>query len=149
MIPSKLDLLVWRGTSFETELVSQVKKFVYDPALHDSPADLRRSHAENLEYYGFVWEYVDFASLYDSASLIVLKPWGQQGTEDRETLLSLTAELNGGIELTDHSVKIGIPAALTRQLAFDKGSYKLLLTTTNNKVDGLIYGTMHVKGEKC
>lgn len=148
MIPSKLDLLVWRGTSFETELVSQVKKFTYDPALHNSPADLRRSHAENLEHYGFVWEYVDFATLYATASLVVRKPWGQQGAEEREILLSLDTGVNGGIELTDHSVKIGIPATLTQQLAFDKGSYKLLLTTANNKVDGLIYGTMHVKGEK-
>jgi len=148
MIPYKLDLLVWRGTSFELELVSQVKSFVFDPAVHNGPADLKRTHTENLEHYGFVWEYVDFATLYAAASLIVLRPWQQNNNEDREALLELSLT-QGGIELTASSVKIGIDAAETQEIAFDKGSYKLLLTTAAGKVDGLVYGTMNVKGEKA
>ena len=147
MIPAKLDLLVWRGTSFEIELMSQVKNFVFDPAIHNGPADLKRTHAENLEYYGFVWEYVDFASLYTEASLVVLKPWVQNGSEEREPLLQLSS-LTGEIELTNNSVKVGIDAIDTQGILFDKGSYKLLLTTVTGKVDGLVYGIMNVKGER-
>jgi len=148
MIPYKLDLLVWRGTSFELELVSQAKKFVFDPAVHNGPADLKRTHAENLEYYGFVWEYVDFSSLYAQSSLVVLRPWQQNSNEDREPLLELSL-MQGGIELTTSSVKIGIDADETQAIAFDKGSYKLQLITAAGKVDGLVYGTMNVKGEKA
>ena len=147
MIPTKLDLLVWRGTSFELELVSQVKKYAFDPAIHNGPADLKRTHAENLEYYGYVWEYVDFNSLYTAASLIVLRPWDQCPDEQRTPLLSLS-KLNGDIEFTSESIKIGMAASVTEIITFDKGSYKLLLTTSAGKVDGLIYGTMNVKGEK-
>ena len=147
MIPSKLDLLVWRGTSFELELVAQVKQYVYDPAVHTGAADLKRTHAENLEYYGYVWGYVDFATMYNTASLVVLRPWEQNPNEVREPLLQLTAA-DGDIELTSRSVKVGIAAAETQGLVFDKGSYKLLLTTLAGKVDGLVYGTMTVKGEK-
>ena len=147
MIPAKLDLLVWRGTSFEIELMSQVKNFVFDPAIHNGPADLKRTHAENLEYYGFVWEYVDFASLYTEASLVVLKPWVQNGSEEREPLLQLSS-LTGEIKLTNNSVKVGIDAIDTQGILFDKGSYKLLLTTATGKVDGLVYGIMNVKGER-
>lgn len=147
MIPSKLDVLVWRGTSFELELVSQVKKYTYDPAIHIGAADLKRTHAENLEYYGYVWEYVDFATLYTKAELFVMKPWAQSVGEEREPLLELTTA-SGNIELTANSVKIGIAAADTQDIEFDKGTYKLLLTTLAGKVDGLTYGTMNVKGEK-
>ena len=147
MIPTKLDPIIWRGTSFELELVAQVKSYLFDPAVHNGPADLKRTHAENLEYYGFVWEYVDFAALYPEASLVVLHPWQQNQDEQRTPLLSLT-KLAGDIELTDKSLKIGIDAEVTQDIDFDKGSYKLLLTTAAGKVDGLIYGTITVKGEK-
>lgn len=147
MIPAKLDLLVWRGTSFEVELLSQVKNYLFDPAVHNGPADLKRTHTENLEYYGFVWEYVDFASLYTEATLVVVKPWDQNGNEVRTHLLELSL-LNGDIELTSNSVKVEINAEITQQLSFDSGSYKLLLTTAAGKVDGLVYGTVTVKGER-
>jgi len=147
MIPSKLDLLVWRGTSFELELVSQIKQYTYDPAIHNGAADLKRTHAENLEYYGYVWEYVDFSALYVAANLLVLRPWMQNTGESREALLELSLA-SGEIELTTSSVKIGMEATATEDLAFDKGTYKLVLTTAAGKVDGLIYGTMNVKGER-
>lgn len=147
MIPSKLDLLVWRGTTFELELVSQVKKYTYDPAIHVGAADLKRTHAENLEKYGYVWEYVDFATLYPQATLTVMKAYNQNSIEPREPILELSAE-QGSIELTSNSVKIGMNADETQDIEFDKGTYKLMLITAQNKVDGLIYGTMHVKGER-
>jgi len=147
MIPSKLDLLVWRGTSFELELISQVRNYLYDPAVHTGAADRKRTHAENLDYYGFEWEYVDFASLYVRAELVVVKPWQQDMDESREPLLELSIE-NGGIELTESSVKVGIGADETQDIMFDKGVYKLRLFTAQDKVDGLIYGEMNVKGER-
>lgn len=147
MIPSKLDILVWRGTSFELELVAQVKNYTYDPAVHIGAADLKRTHAENLEHYGYVWEYVDFATLYTKAELFVMKPWAQSVGEQREAMMELTIP-SGNIELTTKSVKIGISAVDTQDIEFDKGTYKLMLITAAGKVDGLIYGTMNVKGEK-
>jgi len=147
MIPSKLDLLIWRGTSFEIELISQTKSYIYDPAINTSPADLKRSHSENLEYYGYTFEYVDFLTLYPTATLDIMKPWRQNGDELRDPLFTLSL-LNGRIELTDKSVKLGISAADTQKLDFDSGVYKLLLTTTQGQVDGLIYGTVSVEGER-
>lgn len=148
VIPHKMDLLVWRGTSFELELVSQVKKFLFDHAIHNSQADMKRTHAENLALYGYVWEYVDFSALYTEANLVVMRPWEQQTEEHREPLLQLTS-LNRDIELTANSVKIGIAAQDTQGLCFDKGVYSLRLTTLAGKIDGLVYGVMQVKGDKC
>lgn len=147
MIPSELNLLVWRGTTFEIELVSQVKNFIFDPVVHNSPADLKRTHAENLEYYGFTYDYLNFASVYNSADLVVMPPWRQKGDENRAPLLSLTVAA-GGIQFTSTSVKVGISAEATQLIDFDSGTYKLLLHTTDGKTDGLIYGDFDVKGER-
>ena len=144
MTSSQLDLMVRRGTTFELELVSQVKKYTYDPAVHNSAADLKRTHAENLEYYGFIYEYVDFATMYPTAVLEVVNPW--QSEAPRSPLLTLTKEA-GEIELTDKSVKIGISAENTQLLDFDKGNYQLTLITAAGKVDGLIHGTFTVEGD--
>jgi len=147
MLPSKLDLIFWRGTTFELELVSQVKKYVYDPAIHTGVSDLKRSHVENLEYYGYVYEYVDFSTLYDSGKLVITKPWMQEGDEEREPLLILETQYNN-IEFTSSSVKVGLDAEATQELEFDSGNYKLLLETTAGKVDCLVYGTVSVQGER-
>jgi hypothetical protein len=55
---------------------------------------------------------------------------------------------NGRIELTDKSVKLGVVAADTQDIEFDAGTYKLLLTTPLGKVDGLVYGSVTVQGER-
>lgn len=143
MIPSKLDLLIWRGTSFELELVSQVKSYIYDSDVHNAPADLKRSHAENLKHYGYVYEYVDFAMLYTAANIDIVSPWKQ---DEKTPLMSLSLE-EGHIALTNKSVQIGISAADTQNIEFDKGIYKLLLTTSTGKVDGLVYGEVDVQSE--
>jgi hypothetical protein len=147
MIPSKLDLLIWRGTSFEIELISQMKNYTYDPDIHTSAADLKRSYAENLKHYGFVYEYVDFATLYPEATLNIMKPWRQNSNEVRKPLFEFSLE-NERIELTSKSVKLGISAADTQELEFDAGTYKLLLITATGKVDGLVYGNVKVEGER-
>jgi len=147
MIPSKLDIVFWRGTTFELELISQVKKFIYDPAIHNEISDLKRSHQENLEFYGYNYEYVDFASLYESARLIVTKPWLQAGDEEREPLLILDTEYND-IELTASSVKIGLSSEVTQELEFDSGNYKLKLETSLGKIDCLTFGAVSVQGER-
>jgi hypothetical protein len=145
MIPTKLDITIWRGISFELELISQIKNFTYDPAIHTSTADLKRTHTQNLEYYGFVYEYIDFLTTYASAELIIRKPWikaGQQATDPLMTLAVLS-----GLELTSNSVKIAIAAADTAPIEFDAGTYELLLTTATGKVDGLIFGDVTVLGK--
>jgi hypothetical protein len=147
MIPSKLDLTIHRSTSFEIELISQVKNYIYDPAIHSGPADLKRTHAENLEYYGFVYAYVDFVNLYPIATLHIMKPWRQNNSEEREPLMELTLA-DGDIELTDKSVIIGISAEITQEIEWDRGTYKLLLTTATGKIDGLTHGVVNVEGEK-
>jgi hypothetical protein len=147
MIPSKLDLTIYRGTTFELELVSQIKKYIYDPAIHTGASDLKRSHAENLEYHGFTYEYVNFSSIYDSASLLIMKPWEQSGDEARQPLMTLNTT-NGRISLTTTSVKLGISAADTQEIDFDSGSYKLLLVTAAGKTDGLIHGMVTIEGER-
>lgn len=145
MIPSKLDLTFWRGTSFDLELISQVKVFVYDPTIHNGPADLKRTHLENLEHYGFVYEYIDFATKYDTAELKIVQPWSKQGDVVSKPLMTLSLA-NNDIELTDKSVKVGLSAAATKLIKFDSGSYELLLTTPSGKVDGLLYGPVTVMG---
>lgn len=147
MIPSKLDLTIWRGITFELELVSQVKNYTYDPAVHNKPADLKRTHAENLEYYGFTYEYVDFFTLYAGATLDIIKPWRSNQAADREPLLTLST-VDGTIELTSSSVKVGLAAEDTREIEFDEGTHELLLTTVAGKVDGLIHGAVTVQGDR-
>lgn len=142
MIPSKLDLTIWRGTTFELELVTQVKKYTFDPAIHNSPADLKRTHLENLAHYGFVYEYVDFATLYAGATLEIFKPW--RNMDPRDPLLTLTVA-SGHIQLTARSVKIGLSVAETKDLKFSAGNYELMLTTVAGKVDGFTQGTVAVK----
>jgi hypothetical protein len=161
MTPSKNDIEIWRGTTFELELVSQFKNYVYDPAVHYSNADKKRTHAENLEYYGFDYEYIDFASIYTRAELVIRKPWAAQ-TKAGDPIFTLTTEPDGGLELTNKSIRIGIPAEVTNNIEFDSGVYELNLIIAenlsdtdiragvepNDKVDKLVYGSVTVMGKK-
>lgn len=147
MIPSKLDLQIWRGTTFELELISQVKNYIYDPDIHTGALDLKRTHAENLEFYGYTYEYADFSTIYADAVLTVLKPWRQNSKEERTSLLELSLA-DGDIELTTTGIKIGMSDEETKTLTFDSGSYELKLITPAGKVDILIHGTLSVKGER-
>lgn len=161
MTPSKHDIEIWRGASFELELISEVKVYTYDPALHHGVSDAQRTHAENLEHYGFTYEYIDFATIYDYAELSIRKPWIKYGQATAEPILLLNTD-NGGLELTDNSVRIGINAVDTKNIEFDSGVFELVLiieeelsqadimagATPENKIDKLIYGTAVVLGEK-
>lgn len=161
MTPSRHDIKVWRGTSFEMELITEIKAYNYDPAVNQTGADLRRTHAENLEFHGFTYEYVDFASLYDRAEMIIRKSWIKQGQAAGESILELTTD-NGGLQLTDKSVKIGISSEGTQELEFDSGVLELkliieeVLSDEDIKagvepelvIDKLIYGTVTVLGTK-
>ena len=146
MTPHKLDITINRGTSYELELISQIKKFTFDPEIHTTLMDKRRTHAENLEHYGFIYEYINFLETYTTAELIVRKPWAKDG-QPTKALLSLNLE--NGIQLTNMSVKIGIPPGDTRKLEFDSGNYELNLTTPAGKIDGLIFGSLTVNGEQA
>jgi len=148
MIPYRFDFKIWRGASFNHELVSQVKSWIYNPDVHNATPDLKRTHAENLEEYGFDWVYVDFLSDYTAAELVIKRPFvnGQQPKEPIMTL-SLAA---GDIELTTRSVKFGISsAAATLDLDWDKGTYELKLTTAAGEVDCLVYGEIEVLGDRA
>jgi hypothetical protein len=147
MIPSKLDLLIWRGTSFELELVSQIKNYIFDPDVHNAPADLRRTHAENLAHYGYTYDYVDFNTVYTAAELIVLPPWRQNASENRTPLITWTTTGNH-ILLGTRSVQIGIGPSDTQAIDFDSGNYKLILITASGQIDGMTYGELTIKGEK-
>ena len=150
MTPSQLDLVIWRGTSFEIELISQVKNFIFDPATHTDPMDLKRTHHENLEHYGFTLDYVDFATLYTVAELIIMKPWKQQTPRSgavREPLLTLTLA-NSDIVLGPRSVVAGMDPDDTEEIDWNSGTYKLKLTTLAGKTDCLVYGDVTVLGDK-
>lgn len=150
MTPYKLDITFLRGVSFNLELISQVKNFIYDPATHTTPPDLKRTHAENLEHYGFNYEYIDFLDTYSKAELIVKKPWVKAGQVASTPLLELSM-LEGHIELTNKSVKIYVPIDETQELDFSSGNYQLKLTfgeEPNEKNDCLAYGFVTVLGEK-
>ena len=147
MTPSKLDIVIYRGTTFELELLSQIKVYIYEPSIHNSIADTKRTHAENMEFYGFIYQYINFLSLYTYANLNIIKPWIRDGQNNSGPIFSLN-NTDGGIELTTQSVKIIIDDASTKNIEFDSGSYKLLLTTEDGKVDGLVYGTVTVIGDK-
>lgn len=149
MTPSKLDITIHRGTSFELELVSQIKSFVFDPDIHNSLADRKRTHAKNLEHYGFTYEYIDFASVYNNVELIVDKSWAKAG--DNAKPIMVLSSLDDDLELTDKSVKIGISFEDTQKIEFDTGKYKLSLTSgvyPDEKIDNLIYGEITILGKK-
>jgi len=166
MTPTKLDLPIRRGTSFEIELVSQVKNYVYDPDVHNAPADLKRTHAENLAHYGYVYEYIDFASIYDRAELVIRKPY--TGVGDSTPLLTITTPEEGVeqtltvLELTDKSVKIGISPEDTAKMNFNTAIFELHLiieedlsdeeiragAMSQDEIDTLVYGNVAVTGDK-
>jgi len=163
MIPVKNNIDIWRGSTYSVEFVSQIKKYVYDPNLHDSIADRHRSYKENLDYYGFTYEFIDFSSIYTSGKLEVRPAWKKKRSDDDIPLLSLTTG-NGGIVFTDRSVLLTITAIGTAALAFDQGVYDLelsneadgelyqnplvSLTSAEVIVDKLLYGEFLVHGER-
>ena len=147
MDPIHKDLVIWRGASFITKYIAQNKVYNYDPPLATpTVADNKRTHAENLEFYGFTYEYVDFLADYDSAELIVVKPWVRDG-QSTESILSLTTEKDD-VTLTEIETIVTVNPTDTRNIMFDSGSYNLLLTKSDGQVDLLAYGTITVRGGK-
>lgn len=161
MDPKKHDIIIHRGATFKLEVVSQVKEYTYDPDVNNTPGDLGRSHAENLEYHGFTYVYVDFATVYDRAELTIRKAYIKNGQPASTPLMELSLE-DGDIELTDKSVIVTIHSPVTRDIDFDAGIYELLLISEevltpgdiaagvdpNDIIDGLIYGKVTVLGGK-
>jgi len=146
MDPIQRDLVIWRGASFITEFITQNKVYTYDPPLETpTVADSKRSHAENLEFYGFTYEYVDFLSLYTSAALVIKRPWVRDG-QSTEPLLILTTD--DSIELTAIKTIVKVDPEDTKTILFDSGTYSLLLTKSDGQVDLLAYGTVTVRGDK-
>ena len=147
MIPSKLDLTFWRGVTFELELIGQMKVYNYNPVTNITPADMKRTYMENLEYYGFSYRYVNFLTDYIEAELRIIRPWIKAGQSDAQPLLLLSLT-SGDLVLTNKSVKVLVAAIETKGLEFDSGSYELLLTKVDNTKDGLVHGSVAVLGDK-
>jgi hypothetical protein len=148
MIPAELTLNIWKGCSFNIEFVSQYKDYVYDPAIHDSVADHKRSYKENLEFYGFDYRFINFLALYDSAELRVYSSWDKTSGEPIFTMTSKDKQ----ITFTDKSVKLHLSANKTTELGFTQGIYELDLTAGNPKaiyvVNRFIFGDINVSGEQ-
>lgn len=145
LVPAQKDLTIWRGASFIVEYTAQNKVYAYDPSVHTTLADRKRTHEENLVHYGHAFEYVNFFK-YTSAELIVIKPWVRDG-QVSEPILSLTAAA-GDIILTSTKIVVTLPPADTEAILFDSGIYKLLLTMATGQVDLLAYGSVTVRGDK-
>jgi hypothetical protein len=147
MDPIHRDLIIWRGASFIAKYIAQNKVYTYDPPLlTPTIADNKRTHEENLEFYGFIYEYVDFIESYASAELVVIKPWVRDG-QAIEPILSLTTSSNN-ITLTEIETIVTIVPTDTKNIMFDSGTYNLLLTKLDGQVDLLAYGTVTVRGGK-
>ena len=151
MIPAELTLNIWKGCSFDIEFVSQYKKYIYDPAIHDSVADHKRSYKENLEFYGFTYEFIDFLAMYDSAELRVYPSWKTKYNSSDEPIFTLTTTAKQ-IVFTNKSVKLHLSAKETAALDFTQGVYGLDLTIdfpqATDVVDRLIFGDINVSGEQ-
>lgn len=147
MKPRNVDIVMRRGVSFELELIAQVKVYNYDPTTNIGPADLKRTHADNQEHYGFVYAYVDFATVYTYAELRVIKPWVKAGQPATRPLLLLNNNATE-IILTNKSTKILIGSDITKYLDFDAGIYELLLTRADGIIDCLAYGEVTILGDK-
>lgn len=147
MTPSKLDLVIWRGATFTKELISQSKTYLFDPAVNNTPVDLKRSHSENLEHYGFNYAYVDFAADYTEAELIIFKPWDNNRGGVKNPLLILKASTND-IVLGSSSIKITIDSDDAQALDFESGNYKLRLTKADGTIDLFLYGSVVVRGDR-
>lgn len=149
MNPNRLDIEILRGSDFELELIAQVKTYLYDPLTDTAPSDIRRSHQENLDFYGHTYVYIDFLADYTPADceLVVRKGWLRQGADTSEPLLELG--VGTGLTLTYKSVDIGLTATETAVLEFDSGTYELLVKhAATGKVSQLVYGKVTVTGEK-
>lgn len=158
MEPLKHDISVWRGATFGFEVISQIKNYAYDPAVNITVGDQKRTYAENLEKYGFVHVFLDFAVVYDRAELVVHK---RSGANSSNPLLILDLE-GGNISLTNKSVKVIMNGAATQNISFDDAIYELRLTINEiipaddvgagaesaDQVDILVYGSVTVLGEK-
>lgn len=136
---------IFRGATFSREFMGQTRVDVYDPATHNTAADLARTHAENLAEYGYTYAYVDYATDYASAELIVTRP-GRAG-KPKEAILTLTSA-DGEIVLGARSFKIVLSDEATQAIDFDEGSYKLRLITAGGDVDIPIYGEFAVHGDR-
>jgi hypothetical protein len=148
MIPNSLDLTFNRGVAFELELITQTKNYLYDPAVNNAPADLKRTHAENLEHYGFEYAYIDFLGTYDDAEFIVTPAWVRHGDDGDSANALMRYTTADAITFTDRSVQIQIEAADIQVADFDTAVYELLLTVAPNRVDKLVYGTINVHGQR-
>ena len=69
------DMKLRKGTTFTNHLILQKAEAKYDPLIHTSDADKRRTHAENIAYYGHTYEYINVASLYHHARLKIFTQW--------------------------------------------------------------------------
>lgn len=147
MIPIKHNIDIWRGTSFEEEFVSQIKTYNYDPVVNNTKADLIRTHAENLKYYGFEHSYVDFDTTYIRSELICSKAWLKMSQTPTAPLMVLTSE-EGNIVLGNNNIKILMNPEITSNIEFDSAVYELLLYQASGKIDKLLYGDMSVLGNK-
>lgn len=147
MKPCEIPLEIFRDATFDQEFITQVKTYNYDPDINVEPADQQRTYAENLEHHGYTWQFVDFATTYASAELIVLPAYTRTG-DQAEELLKLTSAA-GDIELGARSVKVGLLPTKTAKLSWNEGKYKLKLITASGKVDFLSFGSVKVLGEKA
>jgi hypothetical protein len=151
MIPAELTLNIWKGCSFDIELVSQFKQYIYDPAIHDSLADHKRSYKENLEFYGFTYQFIDFVTIYDLAELRVYPSWQAKEVAIPEVIFKMTSGQKE-IILTDKSIKLHLSAEVTSELKFSQGMYELDLTNIisgkSKVIDRFIFGDINVSGEQ-
>lgn len=149
MNPSRDDIEIVRGATIGREWITQRKAFVYDPAVHNDVADQKRTHAENLDYYGFTYEYIDFATDYASAELLVYRPYRNTSDKSsaREPILTLTSAA-GQLILGTRSVTLALTDEESEAIDFDKGDYKLKLHTAGGDVDILVFGDFKIKGDK-
>ncbi len=143
MVPGKLDLDVWRGSTFEIELVgeNEVNSHSVVPTGQTVP------YAEYLKQGTITYEPIDFLTLYDSAALHIRKPWIEQAGS--EPALYELSTANGLLELTATSVRLRIPADDSKYFDFDTAVYDLeLYIDATNTVDKMVYGSITVHGEK-
>ena len=151
MIPAELTLNIWKGCSFNIELVSQIKNYAYDPAIHNSPADHKRSYKENLEFYGFTYQFIDFITLYSSGELRVYTSWKSKESSTPDVIFSMDTD-HAQIIFTDKSVKLHLSSDDTSKLEFTQGIYELDLSSAApgeiDIVDRFIFGDINVSGEQ-
>ena len=134
------DINVKKGTTFNNHLILQKAIPKYDPSVHNNTADLQRTHAENIAYYGYTYEYIDVDSLYHHAELKIY----EQLNSVYDPIFIKCSDKDNEIACTNTGITINLNVDFISELCSIADSFnysiELCIDEFNTKVEPVICG---------